>query len=120
MEQCASLDQCVHNIRHEKHAHQAEYPFAAGIEVSLKAVIVLHLLRKEQYTQKEQKHSIEGDEEVEGKRPLPDALQAIFPPPKMNQVKKKKESPQQMYPIHFVLFGMLDNSSHSRQKPGNT
>ena len=49
-----------------------------------------------------------------------DGLQPVFPPPKVNQIEKKEEGPQEMHPVDFIFLGVLDDASYSGEETGDS
>jgi hypothetical protein len=56
----AAFDPGIRNIRDEKHDHQAEDPFAAGIEIGFEAVIICHFFWEKEHAQKKKKNGVKG------------------------------------------------------------
>jgi hypothetical protein len=65
--------------------------------VVLQAIVVRHFFREKKDAHKKKKDRIDRDEQVKRERPLPNALQTVFPSPEMDQVQEQKKSPQEMH-----------------------
>jgi hypothetical protein len=86
----AAFDEGVGEIGEEEKSHESEDPTAARIKIIPEAGVVGHFLGEEEHAEKEKKNGVEGDEEVQREGPDVDVGETKFPPPEVNQLKKKK------------------------------
>jgi hypothetical protein len=85
-----AFDERVGEVGEEQKGHESEDPAATGVEIIFEAGVVGHFFGEKEHAEKEKKNGVEGDEEIKREGPDVDVGETKFPPPEVNQLKKKK------------------------------